>query len=139
MVYRATKAIAEAFEAKGIKHEIQELSKTSAVKASFNAKNAPSITVRFISSDDDSDVSVRIFSFVKVPENKTDAMLVMLNDLNKRFRYVRFRLDSDNEVMVSYDMAVATADVGNIANEILLRIVKIADEAYPDLMKALWS
>ena len=139
MVYQATKAIAEAMEKKGLKYETNELSSSSNVSVGFRVENGPSYKIRFISSDDDNDVSVRVYSLVKVPDNKVDAMLVKLNQLNNQYRFIRFSLDKDNEVQVSHDMPMATTNPGDIAVEITIRMAKILDDVYPEMMKALWS
>jgi hypothetical protein len=80
-----------------------------------------------------------VYSLVKVPDNKVDAMLVKLNQLNNQYRFIRFSLDKDNEVQVSHDMPMATTNPGDIAVEITIRTAKILDDVYPEMMKALWS
>ena len=139
MVYKATKAIAEALEAKGIKYSVNELSKSSNVKVGVSGKNVSHFDIRFISSDDDNDVSVRVYSLVKVPEAKLETMLEKLNEMNDQYRYARFHVDSDNEVTVSFDMALCVDNVGDIAFELVARLMKIVDDSYPDLMKIIWS
>lgn len=139
MVYNASKEIAKVFDDNGIKYRINETANTSAVEAGFSGKNAPNILVRFISTDDDNDVAARILSLVKVTDEKRPAVLEAINSLQRRFRYVNFTIDDDGDVHVGYDMPVRTTNVGDIAVEMFVRMVKIADDAYPVLMKAIWS
>lgn len=111
----------------------------SDVSVGFNCKNVNSIEVRFISTDDDSDVKVRLFSLLRVPTEKQSAVLEQLNILNNRYRFVRFFLDNDNDVNIAYDFTVSTSSdcLGASCFEMLRRFVDIADEAYPEIMKAL--
>jgi len=141
MIRNATKAIAEALDAAEIKYRITEPGEGSTLIVGFKAENVSSIEIKFISLDDDNDVAVRLFSLVKVPENKTAQVLTCLNELNGKFRYVNFYIDSDNDVTISYDFPVRTTadNVGAIGVEMTHRFVKIADEAYPMIMKAIWG
>ena len=139
-MFKATKEIATYLEAKGIKYTVEENDKISYVEVKYSCDNAPSITVTFFSGDDDNDVSARVVRLVRgVPENKTAAVLKVINELHRRFRYAKFVLDKDNDVNMEYDLPLRTADVGAAAKEICSRLVDIGDKAYPDLMKAIWS
>lgn len=139
-MFKATKEIAAYLEAKGIKYTVEETDKVSYVDVKYSCDNAPSITVTFFSSDDDNDVAVRAVRLVKgVPANKTAAVLKVINDLHARFRYAKFVLDKDNDVNMEYDIPLRTTNVGAVAKEICSRMVDIGDDAYPELMKAIWS
>jgi len=138
MIYAATQEIDAAFKAKGLKCRIVETQSTSAVEAGFNGDNT-SASVKFISTDNDNDVAVRLFSFVKVPDNKRTAVLETLNSLQRQYRYVGFALDNDNEVVISYDFPIRTTNAGEVAVEMFMRVWDIADKAYPELMKAIWA
>ena len=129
MVYNATKLIKKAFDSNDINCRIRETESTSAVEAGFSGENAPNFIVRFISTDDDNDVAIRILSFVKVPEKKRAAVLDAINSLQRRFRYVNYTID----------LPMRTQNVGDVCVEMFIRIVKIADDSYPVLMKAIWS
>lgn len=139
MIYKATKLIQAELEESNIKCTIEETPSSSYVRVGYNCDNVSSIVVRFISSDDDNDVAARIWTLAKATPAKRAAVLEAINELNAKYRYVFFYLDDDNEVNVGYDFPLRTTNVGAIAREILNRMVNIADEAYPILMKALWS
>lgn len=139
MVYNASKEISRVFDDNSINHRINETANTSAVEAGFTGDNAPNFIVRFISTDDDNDVAVRILSFVRVPDSKHTAVLEAINSLQRRFRYVNFTIDDDGEVNIGYDFPLRTENVGSVAVEMFIRMVKIADEAYPVFMKAIWN
>ena len=139
MVYQATKKIARAFDEAGLKHDIIEASGSSAVKAGFRGENVEGVMVHFISSDDDNDVKVVVLNFLKVPAAKRGKVLEVCNNLNYTYRYAKFLLDNDSDVRVEYDLPLRNTDPGNICVEIMIRFMKILDDAYPEFMKALWS
>lgn len=139
MVYNATKLIKKSFDSNDINCRIRETESTSAVEAGFSGENAPNFIVRFISTDDDNDVAIRILSFVKVPEKKRAAVLDAINSLQRRFRYVNYTIDDDGDVNIGIDLPMRTQNVGDVCVEMFIRIVKIADDSYPVLMKAIWS
>ena len=84
-------------------------------------------------------MACRIFSFLKVPEAKRGAVLEAVNTLQRKYRYVTFTLDDDNEIHIGHDLPVRTVNVGDVCVEMFIRMAKIADEAYPIFMKAIWS
>lgn len=85
------------------------------------------------------DLALRIFKLANVPENRRMNVYPVLNSLQRQYRFVRFNLDSDGDVNLEYDLPNCTTGIGGIALEMLLRIMKIVDDIYPELMKALWS
>lgn len=141
MIYKATKAIDAAFKENGLKHKVNEQPSFSAVEAGFSGDNC-TFTVHFVSQDDDCDVKVLTQDFAKFPGNKLTAGYEIINSLNKKYRYAKFVLDpSDGGVHAEYDFPVKLniPTVKEVAVEIALRFMKIIDDAYPEIMKAIWS
>ncbi|MCI6093894.1 MAG: YbjN domain-containing protein [Christensenellales bacterium] len=140
-MYQATNKIARTFDREGIKYTTNTLSSGSSyVSASFTGDNAKGVDVSFLSSDNDNDVSVRAFSVVKFSEAKIPAMILLANQLNNKYRFVKFTVDTDDQDLnVEYDFPEKTDDVGRTAVELFWRFAKIIDEAYPQMMKTLWS
>ncbi|MBE7002681.1 MAG: YbjN domain-containing protein [Ruminococcaceae bacterium] len=140
MLFRATTEIADVFEKEDLKFDISDMDDSSLVEARFNTKKAGSLRILFISHDDDSDVAIRAFKVVTgVPDEKRAALLEAVNSCNDQYRFAKFILDEDGDINMEYDLPVETNDVGEIALEIAIRFVQIADEAYPTMMKALWG
>ncbi len=143
MIYKASKLIAEAFDEKGIKYggQIEEHDDASAVEAGFRIDNGPLVMARFFSSDDDNDVAVRVFGIINVKEEKRQQMLQQINAANCKMRYIKFLLDEDGDVNAEYDFPAKLADeqVGEVAVEIFIRLMKILDDVYPDFMRAMWQ
>ena len=79
-----------------------------------------------------------IYSGENIP--KLDVLLKAINAVNRRFRFAKFVLDTDdNSVQAELDAVFRSHDVGEICLELMARCVDICDKAYPDLMKALWA
>lgn len=139
MIRKATAAIARAYDANEWHYTIDEVGDKSVLKAKFNAKQAGSVELLYISTDDDSDVAVRIFHYVKGMPAKAPELLGAINELNCKYRFVKFVMDNDCDIQIEYDLPVRCADPGQTAVEMANRLVDIAEEAYPVIMRALWA
>ena len=138
-MFRATQEICREFTSKGIKHKAEEIGGKWIVNAGVSGDYINGVTMRFISSDNDSDVAFRVFSFVRVPESKKAVMLLKLNEVNKTYRYLKFYIDKDNEIAVEYDFPVTIKEPGPVAVEMFLRAGKILDIVYPELMNIIYA
>ncbi len=138
-MFRATNEICRAFDAKGIKYTTDESEKNSRVISQWGVKNGTDYRIQYISNDDDSDVSIRVFTLLHIEDDKIAPIVVALNKLNCTYRYVKFVLDDDCDVNVEFDLPLHTDNIGEICVEMTSRFVNIIDDAYPVLMKALWS
>lgn len=139
-MYKMTNEIyAELKKDSDLKVFTEDHGSSSNVWLQFGIKNGGSYRIRFISKDDDNDVAVRVYGLVTVDEDHRDKVLPALNALNVKYRYVKFNLDKDGDVNLEYDYLVRCPDPAASAREIMIRIVKIVDEAYPELMRAMWA
>ena len=140
-MFKATREIYQILKGSdaGLKVFTSENEKSSEVWLSFSVKNGSSYTVKYISRDDDNDVALRVFSLIHVEESQKANLYPALNEVNNKYRYVKFVLDGDNDVNVEYDFPVRTKSFDGIAEEMLVRFVQIIDDAYPILMRAMWS
>lgn len=138
-MFKATREIKNIFDKKGIKYRLVDKDEVSYIEAGIRGENFSSLDVCYFSRDNDNDVSVRVMQICKVPEGKLAQMLIALNDCNNRFRYVKFVMDKDRDINLEYDMPLKNTDVGEIATELIIRIMKIMEEAYPIFMKALYA
>ena len=64
-----------------------------------------------------------------------------LNDLNHKFRFIKFSLDPENNLDVQYDFLQNTGDesLGAMGYEIFVRTVQILNKGYPIIAKALYT
>ena len=139
MIHKATQEIYDALKAKGLEVFIEENDEMSAAYAFFSLENGAPIQIRFISTDDDNDVAVRVTELMRVKADKTKAMLLVLNSLNKQYRFVKFTLDRDNDVGVQYDMPLEGDNLGECTIEMIMHFVQIIRGAYPKLIRTLWQ
>ena len=73
------------------------------------------------------------------PVEKTAKVLLALNDCNHKFRWAKFYLDDDNDVIANADLVFDEQNAGDACIELVMRTASIIDDAYPDIMKAIWS
>jgi len=109
------------------------------VRVGFRGKNMPSISALFIFGNDGRDVAIRYFSIAKVPDDKISDACVVCSKLNAKYRWIKFYIDKDNEITAEDDAVIDPFTTGEECYELLLRGTDIVDEAYPEIMKVIWS
>ena len=73
------------------------------------------------------------------PGEKTAKMLLVLNECNHKFRWVKFYLDDDNDVVANGDVIFNEQNAGEACIELVMRTASIIDDAYPEIMKGIWG
>ena len=139
-MFKATKLISEELDRREINYDIEEGENASMLVVGFAIENGPSVRVGFISADDDNSVAIRIIGLVRnIHDTKLDQVLNVVNNCNKKYRYVKFTLNEKN-MNVEFDMPKFTPDnaVGPVAVEMLVRMMQIVETAYPEIMRAIW-
>ena len=128
-------------DAKGVRYDYFEPGENSseAIKISYKCDNVDSVSVLVFFDKDGGSINAKSFSIAKVPTGKIVEMYTLLNELNYEYRWVKFYLDSDNEVTVSGDAIISEETAGNECLEIVLRYINIIDDVYPKLMKVIWG
>lgn len=140
MLHRATQEIYNALSREdGLKVFTEENGNHSNVWLQFGLEGGASYKIKFISTDEDYDVAVRVFSLISVNEGQRAKIIEALNDLNCKYRYVKFCCDSDGDVNVEYDFTQNGSNPAASAREIVLRVYQIIKDCYPVLMRAMWS
>ena len=85
---------------------------------------------------DDGKVCFKCYSIGKFKDDMFAKGLLTCNSMNAKYRWVRFYVDKDYDVVVDMD-AIVDDDTGcEECHELMLRMVNIVDEAYADFMKA---
>ncbi len=102
--------------------------------------NGGSIQIFFHFDEEDAHVHLEGTDFVKVPEEKFDAMYKVLNELNDKYIHVKFVLDTeDGQINARDDDVIQLDSCGPECFELMIRMVQIVEDAYPVLMKAMWA
>ena len=124
----------------GLKVFTEDYTNKSEVWLQFGHKTGGgSYRIHFISTKEKNDVAVRVFGLLTVEDSHRDKILPVINKLNNKYRYIKFVLDDDGDVNLEYDFTLRCPDPTVSAEEIVIRMVKIVDESYPELMRAMWA
>lgn len=137
-----TKAIDEAFDRFGWKHKVVVMDGASFVDADFSAENCSSINVRLISMEffnNGYNVKASSGIIASVPESQKPRMCMLLNNLNYNYYGITFYMDNDGAITANYDFAcsIKLDDLGRVAEEVTVRLIKVVDDTYPIIINAL--
>ena len=106
----------------------------------FSAKNLPSINLKVIIAPND---TCKILTYLanEVPDSKRAAMLEVLKKLNMKYRYLKLVLDSDNDVVASYDFSFYGDEEAAVTaiEEIIFLVKSSIDESVPKIMQLIWA
>ena len=97
------------------------------------------LSVRMIFDDDGNSVHMLTAPIASVPAERRPRMLEVLNDLHRRFRWIRFYIDDDDDLVADSDIIIDDVTAGDMCVELVMRTASIIDDAYPDIMRTLWS
>lgn len=139
MAGMATKIVKGYFEDQGLKvDERNEL--TLRLGWGLRSAGNGSIDIFFNFYEDDSRVHVEGINFCNVPEDKFDRMYKLMNDFNAHYSFVSFYLDEEHQQITAQVDAVIQLDTcGEECNELMERILAVVEDAYPEIMKTIWS
>ena len=86
-------------------------------------------------------VSAQLISspIASAPVEKAARVLLTLNDCNNKYRWTKFYLDDDNDVIANGDVIFDEQNCADACIEMVMRTANIIDEAYGDIMKAIWG
>lgn len=132
----AIKIFSDYLDKKDVKYQVLTEDR---IDVTFRGNSMPSISVLFRFGEDGRDVALRVFSICKVPEEKVGNACFVCSKLNAQWRWVKFYLGSDDEVTASLDAVIDPYTTGEECFELLVRMVDIVDNAYPEIMKMLWT
>ena len=140
---RATRNMLDFFERQGMKYspDIETLkSGKDVVKVTYTGANKEIIRFNIFVDPDEDNVAIRVWTIAKTTNTRqVAAVSLVLNDLNKNYRWYRWYLDDDREVTAAVDAVITADTIGAVVSELVQRGVNIIDENYPKVMKALWS
>ena len=126
---------------KGLKFEYQDGNEKPVIALNFGGGDFSYTHVRIlvIFDLDGESAQVATAPIASAPLEKTSQVLFALNQCNERFRWVKFYLDSDNDIIANADVIFNETNAGPVVHEIVGRMASIIDDAYADIMKAIWS
>lgn len=90
-------------------------------------------------SGDDGRYLTIYYYFENTPEDKVPDLIYTCNELNSQYKWVRFYLDNDNDIVLQSDALLTPMSAADVAFEILVRLLDIGKEAKPTIMKAIYG
>ncbi|MBR5479668.1 MAG: YbjN domain-containing protein [Clostridia bacterium] len=90
------------------------------------------------SGEDGTYFSLGIF-YESIPEDKIPDVIFACNEINATYKWVKYYVDHDGDLMIKSDAILSTDDGGEEAFELLLRVIKISEDAKPIIMKTIYA
>ena len=138
MASQSTELFLAYLETQGMKGNLLDDEK-NIVRVGLGLKNTQ-IAVFFQFSDDDTDAHIEGREFAKIPSDQIEKAYKICNNLNDSYRWVKFVWDEQaNDLACRCDAVIQLDSCAEEVYELMARMATIVDEAYPQIMKALWA
>ncbi len=120
----------------GIKYEDRN---EHCVKITYSGDNLKSIPV-YVFFDEDGDPMVQFKCWdIANFKNKELAGIRACNEANNTYRWVKYHIDDDGDVIASIDAYIESGTCGKECLSLVRRVVNITDDVYPIFGKAMWG
>jgi len=73
-----------------------------------------------------------------IPDEKVADVIFLCNKFNAEYKWITYYVDNDNDLMIHDDAILSVQSAADEAFELLLRMLKIAEELKPAVMKTLY-
>ena len=111
-----------------------------ALRAAFELKNRTDLDMMMIFDPTENSCAIRSFAIAKVPEGSGDKVYALCNRLNMQYRWAKFTLsESALTIVVADDLLLEEKTIGEEVFSHCMQVVRIIDEAYPEIMKTIWG
>ena len=129
------------FNERGLKYTSVEDSQRPMIKLSFGGGDFSftHVMIHVIFDNDGTSAQIITSPIAGVPAEKMAQLLFALNECNHRFRWVKFYLDEDNDIIADTDLIFTEQNAGEACFELVMRTASIVDDAYSTIMKEIWS
>lgn len=111
----------------------------SIVVCGFNGKHNARYDVMIIFDKSEKSAGLRVFQLAAVDEEKRDEMLRVINRINSAYRWIKLTMNDEGQVAAEADAVITQETVGPVCIEVMLRLVNILNDVYPDIMRAMWA
>ena len=139
MENKMTKLTAAFFDSIGLKYGINGDNSEIIETGLGGFDNISSVRVIFFFDDNEHSVHLIAPQIVKVPESKKANIYRLINEINQKYRWVKFYMNSEGNVMIDADCILDMETCGQECLEIMQRTADIANDAYPILMREIWN
>ncbi|WP_034447845.1 YbjN domain-containing protein [Butyrivibrio sp. AE2032] len=139
MANMAAKVTAAFFDSKGIRYDLVG-DDSEAILTGFGLDNLEGVRFLIVFDKSEEAVAIRTRDFAKFPEAKKADMFKLVNELNRKFRWVKFIVDEEECTIAAEDDAVIQLDsCGEEVFRCCCQLADIVDESYPIIMKAIYA
>ncbi len=125
----------EDLKAKGLNYQVEEAGDGD-VCVSFPYQGK--VTKCFFSGEEGQYLSMYLV-YERVPEDKVADVIFLCNELNCKYKWVTYYLDDDKDLVIHNDAILTVDTAAEVAFELLVRLVKIAEEQKPAVMKTIYA
>ena len=113
--------------------------KENVIKVVYTGDNLDSIPVYvFFDKDGDPLVTFKCWNIINFKSNR-EAAINACNEMNAKFRWIKFYIDDDGDIIAEMDAMIDDATCGKECLYLVRRAVSIIDDAYPTFVKARWA
>lgn len=115
--------------------------KDNHIRIVYECDNISTLPVNIYFDEDGAPyISIRCWeiSTVKDVSKRVNAILAC-NNIHTQYRWVTFFLDDDSDINAQIDAQLSLSNAGEECHTLVLRLVNIVDDVYPNLMKAIWA
>lgn len=138
MTNAAAKLFISYLEAKEMKYSVVN-EERAVIRVGWNLEGT-TLGVFFMFDENGTSVHIEGHDFLTFTKDKCDKMYKICNDLNRKYRWVKFTVDVEKSVaVVECDAVIQLDTCAEEAVELMLRMTNIVEDAYPIIMKALWA
>lgn len=134
MAFSYKQAFMSYMDQEGIKYQDKGEFVVSVTYTGDNLKSIPIMV--FFDKDGEGLVQLVCWEICNFSEEKQAAGLLCCNQLNSKFRWVKFYVDNDRDTRAELDAIIDPETVGRECLALVRRMVRIVDDAYPTLMAA---
>jgi len=126
------------FDAKGLKY--RQLDDEAMRVTIGGVPKIGDVDIIVIFGEDETDAALRCFNVCSFDKSKIEALYKACSVMNKKYRWVKFYVDEEREVIVAEDDAVIQLDgCGEEVEELVFRMLDVVKNAYPEFMRAIYA
>ncbi len=124
-------------DAEGIHYDIPD---ENVVRIHFAGENMPGIMIVVVFDDDgDNWAELACSGIGRFKDQKFAPGLFLCNQLNNKYRYVKFHIDEEKDVIVRGDCHMNPATAPQDCMEMVNLLASLVDDSYPEFMRILWG
>lgn len=97
------------------------------------------VVFHIIIDEDGTGAHVVSSPIVSVQTDRYAQLLSACNECNTTYRWAKFYIDEDSDLMVECDVPLRDSSVGDECVEVVMRLADIVDQAYATIMRAAWG